>query len=143
MAVEGAVDGFIQGTARAYPYVATQSGMLGHLSVYVDATNQASEFEVGLYADSETQHPGTLHRSVRVLDPVAGQWDTVQVGPVAVVAGQTYWIALLSGGQGMRIRDTAHGGLAELSQKTLKNLPSTWTTGTYFMRAPASAYGSH
>jgi hypothetical protein len=67
----------------------------------------------------------------------------VQVGPVPVVASQTYWIALQSGGQGMRIRDTAQGGVAELSQETaLKSLPKTWTTGTTFTRAPASAYGA-
>jgi YVTN family beta-propeller protein len=141
--VEATVDGLVIGTARAYPYVATSSGTLGHLSVYLDGTNLAGRFHVGLYADSGTGHPGTLLTSGKVNSAVAGQWNTVQVAPASIVAGQTYWIALLSRGQTMRIRDTQHGGAAELSQSTtLTSMPATWTTGSTFNRAPASAYGS-
>jgi hypothetical protein len=142
--VEVTVDGLVPGTAKAFPYSTTHNGTVGHLNVYLDATNKALHFQVGLYADSGTGHPGTLLTSGNVSNPVAGQWNTVQVGQVSISADQsTYWIALLSGGPGMRIRDTVHGGVAELSQETtLKRLPTTWTTSTTFTRAPASAYGS-
>jgi hypothetical protein len=141
--VEATTEGLIPGTAKAYPYVATQSGTIGHLRVYLDGTNQARHVAVGLYADSGTQHPGALLTSHFLTNPVPGQWSTVAVAPVTVVAGQTYWIALLSGDREMRIRDTANGGVAERSQETtLTSLPTTWTTGTTFTRAPASAYGS-
>jgi hypothetical protein len=141
--VEASVGGLLAGTAKAYPYVASSSGTLGHMSVYVDETNAAPRVEVGLYADSGTGHPGSLLATRYVNDLVAGQWNTLWFGPVDIVAGQRYWIALLNNRQGLRIRETANGALAELSQQTtLAFLPSTWTTGSIIPRGPASIYGS-
>jgi hypothetical protein len=140
--VEATVDGLVAGTAKAYPYSPPHGGTIHHLRVYLDATSQPVHFQVGLYADSGTGHPGTLLTSTIVCHPVAGQWNAVNVEQVSISFGHTYWIALLSGAPGMRIRDTVHGELAELSQETtLKTLPATRTTGTTFNRAPASLYG--
>jgi hypothetical protein len=141
--VEAAPIGVLAGHAEAYPYVATTTGTLSHLSAFVDSTSHAVHVGIGLYSNTVDNHPGTLLGMGTTVGPVAGAWATVAVRPVAVQAGETYWIAVVTRDFVLRLRGTALGGLAVTSaETTLSSLPTTWTTGGTIDVAPASAYGS-
>jgi hypothetical protein len=141
--VEGSTRGILEGRAQAFPYVASEAGIVTHLNVYVDQRNFALGYEVGVYDNTFDNHPGSLLVGRELIYPVSGQWNTVTIPPVAVDAGRTYWIAVLSGPRALAIRVTTFGGIAETSaEMTLTRLPATWTTGHTLSSAPASVYAS-
>jgi hypothetical protein len=133
------------GTAEAFPYAAQTSGTAARLGLYVDVTNAASHIILGLYSDARGQ-PGRLLATGTLSGVRAsvGQWHEAAVKPTpALVAGQTYWIAMLApAGQGtLGFRDVATGGGEFVSAATsLAQLPATWSSGTKFTNAPAAAY---
>ena len=62
-----------------------------------------------------------------------------------MVAGQTYWIAVLSpnGAGTVKFRSVNSGGPAQVSAQTnLAGLPATWSGGATYDNAPMSAYAT-
>jgi hypothetical protein len=113
------------------------------LRIFLDAGSSASSVVVGLYS-SAGAHPGTLLTSGTILSPAAGQNNEVSVPAAAVVAGQTYWLAVLgpSGTVKFRDRGAVAAGSSETSQQTaLGALPASWTTGATFSDGLLSAVG--
>jgi outer membrane protein assembly factor BamB len=136
------VDQNSAGTAEAFRTTATASALLAKLLVYVDSTSTATSMIVGVYA-SNGSHPGTLLAQGTATAPVRGAWNTIPVPAAAVTAGTTYWIALLAPSGTLRFRDCSCANPSETSSaRTLTSLPTTWTTGTVYADAPASAYGT-
>jgi chitodextrinase len=142
--IEATVDSDSAGKAEAFRTNATAAGSVSALVVYVNSTVSASTVFAGLYSASGS-HPGTLLSQGRLAAPAKGAWNTIPLNTaVAVTAGTTYWIALLSpnGGGTIAFRDIANGGASETSlQTTLGALPSTWSTGAIYKDGPLSAYG--
>jgi hypothetical protein len=131
------------GKAEAFRTTAVASGTLSKLLVYVDAASTATTLVVGVYSDLNG-HPGSLLAQGSAA-PANGAWNTITVPSAAVTSGTIYWIALLGPSGTLRFRDRACGcaNPSETSaQTTLTSLPATWTTGTVYHDAPASAYGT-
>jgi hypothetical protein len=145
--IQPSVDFNNAGLAEAFRVTASTSGTLGTLRVFVDAGSTATSMIAGLYANSATNHPGTLLARGTLTGPTAGAWNNVQLANgVSVTAGTVYWIALLSptGAGTLRFRDRCCGGGSPAetsSQTTLASLPATWTTGSSFTDGPVSAVG--
>jgi hypothetical protein len=145
--VETGADSDVAGTAEAFSTVASASGTVRSIHVYVDAGSGASTLVAGIYADGGG-HPGRLLRQGKLRSPSAGAWNTVSVAGTPVVGGRTYWITLLSpaGSGTLRFRDLCcnggHGANETSASANLASLPSTWSTGTEYHDAPVSAYAA-
>ncbi len=144
--VQPSIDYNPAGVAQAYRSVAAGSGSVAKLTIFVDATSQASTLVAGLYTDV-FGHPGRLLRQGKLSQPRGGAWnDVIMSSPVTVTAGSTYWIALLGpkGAGTLRYRDNCCGGgqPAETSaQATLSSLPGSWRPGKLYFDGPLAAYG--
>jgi hypothetical protein len=72
------------------------------LRLYLDAASTASKLVVGLYANSRVENDpddeaGALLGTATLLNPRPGGWNEVRLPePVPIVAGATYWFALLN-----------------------------------------------
>jgi hypothetical protein len=81
---------------------AAASGTAMALRLYLDAASTASKLVVGLYANSRVENDpddeaGALLGTATLLDPRPGAWNEVRLPePVPIVAGATYWFALLN-----------------------------------------------
>jgi hypothetical protein len=131
------------GTASAFRTVATATGSMGKLNVYLDSANRAKRLVAGVYANAGG-HPGRLLTQATLTSVTSGAWNALTVPKASVAAGTTYWIAVLSpSGRGtLQIRDRFGGGRSETSsQGTLSTLPQTWTTGQTWPDGPLSATG--
>jgi hypothetical protein len=141
--IERTVDSNAAGTAEAFTARAGHSGQITRLSLYVDSSSTAGQAVVGVYSNSGG-HPGALRAATTISGLKAGSWNTAAIPPIAVAAGERYWIAVLGprGGGAVRFRDTAAGGRSETSsRRDLTALPAQWATGTVWSSAPLSAYG--
>ncbi|HRF64106.1 MAG TPA: PKD domain-containing protein [Candidatus Competibacter sp.] len=133
-----------QRTAAAYQTVASATGQVTSLSVYVDTGSTSTKLVAGIYADNNG-HPGALLAQGALSSPVAKAWNKVSLSAATTVnAGTTYWIAILSPSGTLQFRDKA--GTVALPSEThsstrLTALPSTWRTGTISAGGPLSGYG--
>lgn len=93
--VESAADPSTIGTVEATRFIATASGPVTSLSIYLDGTNQATSFAVGIYSDSNSL-PGTLLAQGSRTGAQNNAWNTVAIGSTQVVSGTPYWIARLA-----------------------------------------------
>jgi hypothetical protein len=145
--VQPSVDSNPSGTAESFQYTATQTGTATALHVYLDERNDASEVIVGVYEDT-ADHPGHLVASGRSSRLTPGEWNAIPIDGVRIVAGQRYWLALLSPLESgtIRFRDLpdGEGGPTKLSrQRALSSdvgLPDKWKTRRDFANSPASLY---
>jgi len=132
------------GQAEAFQTIASTTGTLGSLSIYLDAQSTATQLYLGLYADN-AGHPGTLLTQGNSTFLTTGAWNTIAVPPAAITSGTAYWIAVLgtTGGKPF-FRDRSQGACKSegSSLSTLTSLPGTWTTGAVYSDCPLSAYGS-
>ena len=130
------------GVAEAFRTTAAASGQLSSLNVYVSGSSTAGSIIGGLYSDAGGT-PGTLLAQGSAAAP-AGGWRTVPLpSPVAVSAGATYWIAVLTppGSGTLVFRDVIGGGASETSaQSSMTSLPTAWRTGQSYPDGPISAY---
>jgi hypothetical protein len=97
---------------------------------------------VGIYADAGGT-PGALLAQTTIGTPIGGAWNAADLpGGPTIVAGATYWIAVLGPAGGTpRFRDGASGGAAQTrSQSNLTTLPATWSRGNGYPNSPMSAY---
>jgi Tfp pilus assembly protein PilN len=145
--IENQQDSIPPGMAEAFITTAAVSGTTSQFRLYLDNGNQATQVLVGLYShDATTNSPGTLLGQATVASPTPNVWNAVSFPAVSVVAGQTYWIAVLSpsGNQPFWFRSRAAeqgGGRAQVNAVTgLTSLPATWAPGAVYMNAPISAY---
>jgi hypothetical protein len=146
--IESNTDSYPAGHAQAFQITATATGTLSSLSLYVDPLSMASQGVMGLYSDNGGQ-PSTLLTQV-TFSPQAGTWNTYNVPAVQVVAGTSYWIAVLGLGSGrLYYRDI--GNLyyrigitcnSVGSGPNLTSLPATWYTQWTYGMCLLSAYGS-
>ena len=130
------------GTAEAFPVTANSSGQVNYLSLYLDSSNTAAAISVGLYT-SYYGHPQKLLSQAVIAQPVAGQWNPVQIPAVQVTQGKRYWVAVLGLSGQIEFRDANSGWCHSESsiQTTLTSLPSTWSTGSQYSTCIVSMFG--
>jgi hypothetical protein len=143
-ALERGLDSNGAGTAEAFPVVATFSGQVNSLSLFVDSSNNAPTIQVGVYANYYG-HPSALMTQAAIQAPAPGQWNSVAVPPLQVSKGNQYWIALLGLNGEVKFRDV--GGYrscySETSKQTsLTSLPASWWTGSRWSSCVISMFGS-
>lgn len=140
--VETRVDKIPGGSVRAFPVRAVATGQVNSFSVYLDISNQAPTVWVGMYTN-RNGHPEVLMTKGIISKPVAGQWNSAALPPVAVTKGTTYWMALLGLNGAMRFRDHYGRCRSEVGrQGNLSTLPATWTTGFGWPTCALSAFGT-
>ena len=129
------------GQAEAFPFVASASGTAGSVVVYVDRSNAATSFKVGVYANASGK-PGALLGQGSKSAPTRSAWNTISLSSVNVTSGTKYWLAVLGTGGQIGIRDRDNGPCTSLtsSQTNLSSLASTWSTGQSWGTCPISAY---
>ncbi len=137
--VQASSDTSSAGSAEAFEYTASASGTVHSLSLYVNSGNTASSIVVGLYSNV-SGNPGSLLASATIGSPKAAGWNAVGVSPVAVSSGSVYWLAALPLNGTLAIRDVASGGgpTKSSASDSLKELPSSWSSGSTWANSPAS-----
>ncbi len=133
------------GSAEAFQYTASGSGIATKLYVYIDAGSTATKVVVGLYTNNASNNPGSLLTQATITNPIKGAWNSVSVPGTNLTAGAKYWLAVLgpAGSGTVQFRDTGSGGKAQASLQTnLTSLPATWTPGTTYFNSPMSAYAT-
>ena len=98
--LDPAVDYIPAGLAEAFQLKAGKSGTLTGLSLYIDASSNASRLVLGVYADTGG-HPGNLlAQSTLAGTPLNAAWNTITLTSIALTSGKPYWVAVLEfGGQ--------------------------------------------
>ena len=131
------------GMAEAFPVTASSSGRVNYLSLFLDGSNSASTISVGLYT-SYHGHPSTLLRQAVIAQPVAGNWNSVQIPGVQVTQGKRYWVAVLGLNGQIEFRDSNSGWChSETSRQTaLTSLPASWWPGSQYSSCLVSMFGS-
>ena len=139
--IQASVDSNPSGMAEAFIFAAGASGPASQMNVFLDASSTATHLVVGVYADANGA-PGQLLTSSTSTTVTSGSWNTIPVAGIDVVAGNRYWIALLTPpGAGvikMRNLATGGGGTVTTKQSDLSNMPASWvlagTTRTHLCR---------
>lgn len=141
--VQPQVDANGSGVAEAFETVASATGAVRSISVYVDESSTGERVTVGIYADGDG-HPGALLTQAAARAR-AGEWNAISIPEAAVTSGERYWLAILGTGDGqIAFRDAPQGGCRSEttpSSITLDALPSTWITGVEWDDCPLAARG--
>jgi beta-glucanase (GH16 family) len=138
--VEAVPDSNSPGGAEAFQSKAFGTGTVSSLVVYVDGASGATQLSAGIYADSGGS-PGSLLSLGSSTTIKSAAWNTIPIPPANVIAGTTYWIAILGTGGTLRFRDGSGCTSVSSAQTNLTTLPSNWTTGSSWPSCPLSAYG--
>jgi hypothetical protein len=129
------------GQAAAYQYYASQSGLASVAHVYIDAGSSTQTLRVALYSDLNGTPVSILSQGST--SSVAPGWTSVNISPVALLAGSRYWVALLNplGSGVVNLRQSPSGG-SSLSgaQTSLAAFPQPFTGGIPAAHAPLSLY---
>jgi hypothetical protein len=131
--VEGTADPSDVGTVEATRYVATASGPVTSLSIYVDVSNGATGFALGLYNDASGA-PGTLLAQGSWSGVQNGTWNSVAVGATSITAGTAYWIARLATSGGPLVT-RVNAGVANpdrVDTRALAALGATYSPGASY-----------
>jgi glucose/arabinose dehydrogenase/PKD repeat protein len=116
-----------QGTPRAWKTTALRSGTLGAVHVALASDSTAGALVTGVYTDRNGA-PDALLASARLNAPSAGHWSTLPVASTQIVAGRSYWIAVLAPSGTLRVRSGLTGGVISESTATGRTaLPQTWS----------------
>jgi hypothetical protein len=139
--VEANRDTLVAGQAEAFRLQAASSGVGGAAHIYISTANAAKNVAVGIYSNVDGQ-PGSLLGAGSAPASAAGTWSTVPIAHVDLVAGTSYWLAILGTGGTLDYRDRTSGTCpAETSaQNNLGALPSTWKAQRGYWTCPASVY---
>jgi len=133
-AVEGSSDPSAAGVAEATRFTATASGPVTSLSIYLDASNQATSFALGLYGDGGAA-PGSLLAQGSRSSAQNSAWNTVAISPTTVTSGTEYWIARLGTAAGSlvtRVNPAASNADRVDTRGGLGSLPATFSPGGSF-----------
>ena len=131
--VEGTPDPSSPGMLEATRYVATVGGTVTSLSIYLDASNQATSFALGLYSDAGGA-PGTLLAQGSRSVAQNGAWNTVAINSTTITSGTAYWIGRL-GTSGGDLVTRVNPGVANADRVDVRSLaspPSTFTAGASY-----------
>jgi hypothetical protein len=128
--IEGTPDPLTQGTVEATRFFATASGPVTSLSIFLDASNQATSVALGLYSDSNGV-PTALLAQGSLSGRQNNAWNTVPIPSVSITSGTPYWIARLStsGGSLVTRVNTAVPNPDRVDTRSLSSLPSTFSPG--------------
>ena len=139
--VEPQYDSLHPGQAEAFDLRAAATGVARLAHVYLGVANAASTVVVGLYSNAYG-HPGVLLSTGAASASTGGTWTAVPLAPVELLAGRTYWLAILGKGGMLRYRDGSWGQCPSQTsaQTTLGALPGYWKTGVSYNDCPPSAY---
>ncbi len=132
--IEGSADPSSVGTVEATRYVTTAGGAVTSLSIYLDASNRATSFALGLYSDAGGA-PGTLLAQGSRTGAQNGAWNTVAVAATTITTGSSYWIARLAT-RGGDLVTRVNPGVANSDRvdkrALLTTIPNTFTVGGSF-----------
>ena len=129
------------GRAQAFQVIASTSGTLSAMSLYVDPVSTANQAAMGVYSDNSGQ-PSTLLTQV-TFSPQPGVWNSYNVPPVPVVAGTPYWIAVMGLGSGrLYYRDSGFDCNSVGTQPFQTSLPGSWSTEVTYGMCALSAYAT-
>jgi hypothetical protein len=127
------IGSFISSVAAAYPetsrYTLPSPGTVVSLSIYVGAVT--GQLQLGVYSDTGTK-PGTLLAVTAPFTPLASQWTTVPISPLALAAGN-YYLAWQKETAGTEIHfDAGVDGDAyfAFSGNAFGSMPASYPTGT-------------
>ena len=130
------------GRVQAFRLRTRASGSAVAVQVYVDSGSTARALTVGIYSDFQGR-PGSLLAAGTETSPRAPGWITVRITSAWLVAGRTYWLAVLGDGGTLRYRSHLHGLCPDNLSVTVAigRLPSQWSTGRLHSRlsCPISA----
>jgi hypothetical protein len=139
--VQPSQDGDPAGTAEAFSYTAAQTGSSRTVSFYIDPSNRATGAQIGLYADSGWNSPGSRLAQAS-FTPTPG-WNTITLPGASVTAGKKYWLAVLGTGGALAFRDQGSGSKdEEYRSQGLTQLPTKWRDGAAWNSGTASFYVS-
>ncbi len=140
--VEWQYDALNAGQAEAFRLQANATGPAGFVHVFLGWGNTATTVIAGLYSTGSNGQPGSLLSTGAASGAKRGAWATVPIASTELLAGRTYWLAILGEGGTLRYRDRWRGRCpSETSaQVTLSSLPVAWTTGASYADCPVSAY---
>ena len=143
--IQTGTDTIAPGSPRAFNFNqnTTTAGTISRLSIYLDATNTASQVTLGLYANSSSR-PGRRLAFCTVTAPRAGAWNSCPISPLTI-STRSYWGAILqpmaSTGT-IRFRDVSSGGGDSYSSSTgsMSTLPTNFRVGQRGSGAPVSMF---
>ena len=143
-AISSSIDSNLPGQPEAFPYTAASSGVATSAWVYVDPTNTAGSLVLGVYADNSGA-PGALLAQTTLASSVPGAWNSAPIGPIQIVAGSQYWLALMqphdsAGKLAFRVQQRAGGSSQTGTQVNTAGLPVTWAGAGYWSTTALSAY---
>ncbi|MGH2491101.1 MAG: hypothetical protein ACRDF9_06280, partial [Candidatus Limnocylindria bacterium] len=141
--IEGTPDQSGVGTAEANQFTATTSGSVSSISIYIDASNQATRFALGLYTDVSGT-PATLIAQGTSTSVQNGAWNSVTVAPTDVVAGTRYWIARLALAGGAIVTRVNPGvpNPDRVDTRVNTELPSSFSPGASFLHLTSMFAGT-
>ncbi len=130
-----------RGRARAFRFTAARSGTARKVSLYVAGGTRASRALVALYSNASGR-PGQLLTTGSRRRPARRAWNTIAVRSVSLVAGRTYWLAVLGAGGALSYRERARGPCSSsaAAQRHLAAFPKRWTSDGSSRGCPISAY---
>jgi hypothetical protein len=139
--IESHYDALPPGQAAAFRFRAVASGLTRTAHVYVGTANAASTLLVGLYSEANG-HPGSLLSTGSSAPARPGTWSPVTMAPVALLAGDAYWVAVLGRGGALHFRDRWRGSCASetSAQGALGALSASWRGSAQHAACQISAY---
>ena len=129
------------GSASAYQYVASQSGLASVIQVYVDEGSTAPVLRAALYSDHDGT-PGTILSQGSAPALLPG-WVSVSIPPVSLLEGTRYWVGVLNplGTGSLNLRQAVIGGSSMASARTsLAAFPQPFVAGAVGARSPLSVF---
>ncbi len=115
--------------ADAFPFRAAVSGRVTGIAVYVGRHSRARGLVLAIYGNRHDS-PGRRLASARVGSPRPGRWNGAGVPATTVVAGRTYWLAVLTLGGRLAVRTrTGRHCSAVRSRSPAGSLPAHWHPG--------------
>ena len=141
------VEGDRAGRAVAFRSVASRSGWVDHLSVYIARSNSARRVELGLHRDRRRMPSALVARCV-VRRPVGGRWNTCAAQRRMVIAGTAYWTSILQPRRAKgRLRYvTKRAGRSKVmrtARSSLKRLPQRRMRGRAMRRRGRASLYAH
>jgi hypothetical protein len=131
-------DGLVPGYKDTCRYLASQSGTINSISMYIQTANAQVRF--GVYSDSSGK-PSQLLGQSGLVTTSTNQWVTASVS-APVVAGQYYWLAVTASATIYYNFDYVSGGSTCYAQSP-SSMSADYGTCTYWNAAKFSMYATY
>ena len=128
------------GMVRSIQVTPQKTKMVTNIQVYLDAGSTANSLAAGIYSTSTDGHPLQLLSNGRSTALKAGAWNSVPITPLSLMAGTTYWLAILGAGGSLNLRGQPGPGLTETSFSN-NGLPTDWS-GSASINELLSVFGA-